>query len=66
LDTIIDTNQAHELSEIIQQTIELVNKDKKELVVVYIIDFNIFEAVPAKWCDQKFEGWKEIVRVCAG
>lgn len=66
MDTIIDTNQAQELSEIIQQTIKLVNKDKKELVVVYIIDFNIFEAVPANWCDQKFEGWKEIVRVCAG
>lgn len=66
MDTIIDTKQAHELSAVIEQAVELVKKDKKDRVVVYIIDFNIFEAVPANWCEEQFKGWKEIVRVCAG
>tara|TARA_B100000902_G_C26754467_1_gene642593 strand:+ start:380 stop:580 length:201 start_codon:yes stop_codon:yes gene_type:complete len=66
LDTIIDTKQALELSEVIQHTLELVKKDKKSLVVVYMVDLNIFESVPTHWCDEKYDGWREIVRVCAG
>lgn len=66
MDTIIDTKQALELSEVIQNTIELVKKDKKALVIVYMVDFKIFEAVPLHWCDEKYDGWEEIVKVSAG
>jgi hypothetical protein len=65
LETIIDTKQALKLSEVLQHTIELVKKDSKSLVVVYMVDFKIFEAVPLHWCDERFDGWEEIVRVCA-
>ena len=66
MDTHLDTNQSLELSEVIKHTVKLVKKDKKSLVVVYMVDFNIFEAVPTHWCDEKYDGWQEIVRVCAG